>query len=231
MVHGIFSKSFLAARLGASGCGLAAAEDTQVSLLARPSSAPAASQTRCACRARCSGTCRTRPRSSSRCRRTARFSGVSSDAHARRGLDVQFRAALSRCAWTPAADPSGVPITRRVRVPIRFEANEETGTVVARVGELEPVVLAALSRSLGVSLSKPRARRRELERASAGALSSCSDHALREAPRRASVRRRRPAPAPAVLRASGKDATYYLHRMSTQDLERLGPGSPPTRPS
>jgi hypothetical protein len=30
-----------------------------------------------------------------------------------------------------------------VRVPLRFEANEETGTVVARVGELEPVVLAA----------------------------------------------------------------------------------------
>ena len=69
--------------------------------------------------------------------------GVSSDAHVGRGLDVQFRAALSRCAWTSAADLSGVPITRRVRVPIRFEANEETGTVVARVGELEPVVLAA----------------------------------------------------------------------------------------
>jgi hypothetical protein len=141
MVHEIFSKSFLAALV--LGSGLAAAEDTQVSL-SRPA------EQRPGCLADSMRVPRAMlghlPDST-----TLEFTvsadgeiwGVSSDAHVGRGLDVQFRAALSRCAWTPAADLSGVPITRRVRVPIRFEANEETGTVVARVGELEPVVLAA----------------------------------------------------------------------------------------
>lgn len=34
-----------------------------------------------------------------------------------------------------------------------------------------------------------------------------------------------PALAPAVLRATGKDAQDYLHRMTTQDLNRLAPGA------
>lgn len=69
--------------------------------------------------------------------------GVASDAHVGRSLDTQFRAALSRCAWTPATDMSGVPVTRRVRVPIRFESAGESGTVVARVGTFEPIAVAA----------------------------------------------------------------------------------------
>jgi hypothetical protein len=69
--------------------------------------------------------------------------GVASDAHVGRGLDTQFRGALSRCVWTPATDLAGVPIARRVRVPIRFETSDETGQVIARVGELQPVALAA----------------------------------------------------------------------------------------
>jgi folate-binding protein YgfZ len=34
-----------------------------------------------------------------------------------------------------------------------------------------------------------------------------------------------PVEAPAILRASGKDAKDYLHRMTTQDVNRLGPGA------
>lgn len=69
--------------------------------------------------------------------------GVRSDAHVGRGLDTQFRGALSRCAWTPATDPAGVPVARRVRVPIRFESVGDSDRVVARVGAFEPVAVAA----------------------------------------------------------------------------------------
>jgi hypothetical protein len=69
--------------------------------------------------------------------------GVASDAHVGRGLDTQFRRALSGCQWTAATDLAGVPVARRVRVPIRFEASDATGQVIARVGELQPVALAA----------------------------------------------------------------------------------------
>jgi hypothetical protein len=69
--------------------------------------------------------------------------GVASDAHVGRGLDTQFRAALSRCAWTAATDLSGVPVTRRVRVPIRFESAGDSGMVVARVGTFEPIAVAS----------------------------------------------------------------------------------------
>ncbi|HEY6101045.1 MAG TPA: folate-binding protein, partial [Anaeromyxobacter sp.] len=34
-----------------------------------------------------------------------------------------------------------------------------------------------------------------------------------------------PVLAPAILRATGKDAADYLHRMTTQDIKRLGPGA------
>ena len=68
---------------------------------------------------------------------------VTSDAHVGRGLDTQFRGALSRCAWTPATDLAGVPVARRVRVPIRFESAGESDRIVARVGVFEPVAVAS----------------------------------------------------------------------------------------
>jgi hypothetical protein len=72
-----------------------------------------------------------------------RILGVASDANVGRGLDTQFRGALSRCAWTPATDLGGVPVARRVRVPIRFESAGDSGRVVARVGAFEPVAVAS----------------------------------------------------------------------------------------
>lgn len=141
MAHGIFVKSFLAALVLASG--VASAEEARVSL-SRPAEQ----------RPGCLADSMRIPRAmlghlpdttmlEFTVSADGEIWGVSSDAHVKRGLDAQFRAALSRCAWTPAADMSGVPVTRRVRVPIRFETSAETGTVIARIGELEPVVVAA----------------------------------------------------------------------------------------
>ncbi len=72
-----------------------------------------------------------------------RILGVTSDAPvARERLETQFRGALSRCAWTPATDLAGVPVSRRVSVPIRFES-PEGGPLVASVGAFTPVALAS----------------------------------------------------------------------------------------
>ncbi|WP_242371018.1 energy transducer TonB [Anaeromyxobacter sp. SG26] len=63
-----------------------------------------------------------------------KIEGVTSDARAgREALDTQFRGALSRCTWTPATDLAGVPVTRRVSVPIRFES-PQGGPLVASIG-------------------------------------------------------------------------------------------------
>ncbi|WP_242337409.1 MULTISPECIES: energy transducer TonB [Anaeromyxobacter] len=72
-----------------------------------------------------------------------KIEGVTSDARAgREALDTQFRGALSRCTWTPATDLAGVPVTRRVSVPIRFES-PQGGPLVASVGAFTPVALAS----------------------------------------------------------------------------------------
>ncbi len=69
--------------------------------------------------------------------------GVTSDASvAREPLETQFRGALSRCAWTPATDLAGVPVARRVSVPIRFES-PPGGALVASVGAFTPVAVAS----------------------------------------------------------------------------------------
>jgi hypothetical protein len=36
-------------------------------------------------------------------------------------LATQIRGALSRCAWTPAADEKGLPISVAVKMPVRFD--------------------------------------------------------------------------------------------------------------
>jgi TonB family protein len=72
-----------------------------------------------------------------------KIEGVASDARAgREALDTQFRGALSRCSFTPATDLAGVPVTRRVSVPIRFES-PQGGPLVASVGAFTPVALAS----------------------------------------------------------------------------------------
>lgn len=43
------------------------------------------------------------------------------DGHASGALATQARGGLSRCAWTPAADASGRPMTVSVLLPVRFE--------------------------------------------------------------------------------------------------------------
>ncbi len=43
------------------------------------------------------------------------------DGRASGELATQARGGLSRCAWTPAADASGRPMTVSVELPVRFE--------------------------------------------------------------------------------------------------------------
>lgn len=68
---------------------------------------------------------------------------VQVDGHASGALATQVRGGLSRCAWTPAADASGVPMTVAVRMPVRFEtASGAQAIASARAVQDAPVALA-----------------------------------------------------------------------------------------
>ena len=65
------------------------------------------------------------------------------DGHGTGALATQVRGGLSRCAWTPAADPSGVPMTVAVLLPVRFESAAAPAVATAARVEAGALVLAA----------------------------------------------------------------------------------------
>ena len=78
---------------------------------------------------------------------SGRIADVVADADGLAILETQLRGALSRCAWTPAADAHGAPMSVRVRMPVRFDLEQRSGELaaVARVEEpsFSPVRLAS----------------------------------------------------------------------------------------
>jgi hypothetical protein len=63
-------------------------------------------------------------------------------------LATQLRGALARCAWTPAADEKGVPMSVAVRLPVRFDLDASApGAAQQAIARVErptftPVALA-----------------------------------------------------------------------------------------
>lgn len=67
------------------------------------------------------------------------------DGHGAGALATQVRGGLSRCAWTPAADAAGVPMTVAVLLPVRFES-ATTSPALATAARVEPAALVLAAR-------------------------------------------------------------------------------------
>lgn len=63
---------------------------------------------------------------------TGAVRGVRVDGQGSGALATQVKGGLSRCAWTPAADSAGRPVSMTVRLPIRFETAAEAVAIVVR---------------------------------------------------------------------------------------------------